>query len=73
MSSRGIGDRWLKGELPAGVGFAMNDRVEIRGGPYAGEAGTVVLLLGLSPEPQYLVALGGGQDVRVGQSALAAA
>jgi len=71
MSARGAGDRWLAGELPEGVTFAHHDVVEITAGRHDGESGVVVLLLGLHPEPRYLVALGAGRrDVPVRQSAL---
>jgi hypothetical protein len=68
---RGAGDRWLAGEQVEGVAFALNDAVEITNGANDGAHGTIVLLLGLAPEPSYLVALPGG-DVRVPQSALQA-
>jgi hypothetical protein len=71
MSTRGAGDRWLAGERPHGVTFDHHDAVDITEGRYAGESGVVVLLLGLQPEPRYLVALGAGRgDVPVRQSAL---
>lgn len=51
--------------------FDHHDAVDITDGRYAGESGVVVLLLGLQPEPRYLVALGAGRgDVPVRQSAL---
>jgi hypothetical protein len=71
MTIRGAGDRWLAGEKPDGVAFAHNEAVEITVGRHAGEAGAIVLLLALAPEPRYLVELGsGGGDVHVPQSAL---
>jgi hypothetical protein len=74
MSAPGAGDRWLAGQLPEGVAFAHHDTVDITVGRYAGEAGVVVLLLSLDPEPRYLVALSAGRgDVPVWQSALRAA
>lgn len=69
MSVRGAGDRWLAGELPPGVVFRLHDRVEITDGRFAGRAGTVALLIAVSPEPSYLVS-SGAADVRVRQSAL---
>jgi hypothetical protein len=71
MSSiHGVGDRWLAGEQVPGVLFGHHDAVEIAGGPHDGSRGTVALLLALSPEPRYLVALGARGDVRVSQSSL---
>ena len=68
--NQGVGDRWLAGEAVDGVCYALHDAVEITGGPLDGERGTIALLMGLSPEPSYLVMLAGRRDVRVRQSAL---
>lgn len=70
MSVRGAGDRWLAGERVDGVRFALHDRVEITSGARAGNAGAIILLLALAPEPRYLVSLDASGDVRVRQSAL---
>ena len=71
MELRGLGDRWLAGEPVPGVTFAHHDRVSIAAGRHAGERGLVQLLLAVSPEPVYLVDVGGGaHGVRVRQSAL---
>jgi hypothetical protein len=67
---RGAGDRWLAGREVPGVRFAHHDGVEVVAGSYVGARGTIALLIGLSPEPSYLVALGPGGDVRVRQSQL---
>lgn len=67
---QGIGDRWLAGEAIDGVHFALHDAVELVGGPLDGERGTISLLMGLAPEPSYLVSVGSGRDVRLRQSAL---
>jgi hypothetical protein len=73
MNVRGLGDRWLAGEAVPGVDFAHNDSVEILTGSHAEQSGVIVLLLGIEPEPVYLVALGSGRgDVRVRQSGLRA-
>ena len=67
----GLGDRWLRGERLPGVGFALHERVTIAGGSRDGQAGGVLLLLAVAPEPLYLVALDGGAgDLKVRQSAL---
>ncbi|HET7188484.1 MAG TPA: hypothetical protein VFI52_10025 [Gemmatimonadaceae bacterium] len=73
MTIRGLGDRWLAGGAVPGVAFAHSQVVEILTGSRAQERGTIALLLGLEPEPIYLVALGDGRgDVRVRQSGLRA-
>lgn len=67
----GLGDRWLAGEAVPGVLFALNDSVRIVGGAHAGEGGSIILLIGIRPEPTYLVELGSGRgDVRLRQSEL---
>ena len=70
---RGVGDRWLAGEAVDGVTFGHGARVEVAGGAHDGRRGTIALLLSLGADPAYLVALDGGGDARVRQSALAAA
>lgn len=70
---RGAGDRWLAGRSVVGVTFGHHDTVEITGGPYDGARGTIALLVAITPEPVYLVALGARGDVRVRQSSLSAA
>jgi hypothetical protein len=69
-SMRGVGDRWLAGEPVDGVRFAHHDRVEITGGALDGARGTIALLVGLVPEPSYLVSRGAAGDVKVRQSSL---
>ena len=69
--NRGVGDRWLAGERITGVEFALHDAVELVEGPSDGERGTISLLMGLSPEPSYLVTLTSARrEVRVRQSGL---
>lgn len=67
---QGLGDRWLAGESIPGVDFALHDAVELVGGPLDGERGSISLLMGLAPEPSYLVSVSGGRDVRLRQSGL---
>jgi hypothetical protein len=66
---RGVGDRWLAGEAVEGVEFSLHDRVQVVGGTFDGAIGSIALLVGLSPEPTYLVSLG-ARDVRVRQAEL---
>lgn len=73
MTIRGLGDRWLAGDAVPGVMFAHNEAVEILTGSRAQQRGTIALLLGVEPEPVYLVALSDGRgDVRLRQSELRA-
>jgi hypothetical protein len=69
-TNHGVGDRWLAGERVPGVTFALHDAVEITAGPFDGDHGTIALLMGLTPEPSYLVTVRTRGDVRVRQSAL---
>ncbi|HEU4560339.1 MAG TPA: hypothetical protein VFS20_20990 [Longimicrobium sp.] len=74
METRGLGDRWLKGDAIEGVLFARHDAVSIIGGPNSGDSGSIVLLMGVRPQPTYLVELGSGRgSVRVRQAELRAA
>lgn len=71
MTTPGAGDRWLAGDLPDGVRFPPQARVRVLAGPHAGAAGEIVLLIGLRPEPRYLVRLGAARgEVRLMQSVL---
>lgn len=72
-NNHGVGDRWLAGERIAGVAFALHDAVEIVAGPFDGERATIALLMGLAPEPSYLVTLPSRRDVRLRQSELRSA
>ena len=48
-------------------------QVRVIGGPHSGETGTILLLMGVRPQPTYLVQLASGRgDVRVRQSELSA-
>lgn len=69
----GAGDRWLAGERLDGVAFSLHDAVEVITGPFDGERGIIALLVGLAPEPSYLVTLRSRGDARVRQSSLRAA
>ena len=65
-------DRWMAGDLPTGVRFALNEPVEIRFGARRGTKGCVISLVGLEPEPRYLVELGSGENMEVRQFSLQA-
>ncbi len=70
--TRGAGDRWLAGDAVPGVSFALHDAVRVTGGEHDGARGTIALLIALSPEPSYLVAVAGRGDLRVRQRQLRA-
>jgi hypothetical protein len=71
METRGLGDRWLAGDAIEGVLFARHDAVSIVEGPNSGQSGSIVLLMGVRPQPTYLVELASGRgSVRVRQSEL---
>jgi len=74
VETRGLGDRWLAGDAIEGVLFARHDAVSITDGPNSGESGSILLLMGIRPQPTYLVELGSGRgEVRARQSELRAA
>jgi hypothetical protein len=62
--------RWMAGNVPYGVKFELNHSVEIVTGNYKGKAGAVISLIGVEPEPRYLVELGSGEDIEEFQRAL---
>ena len=73
METRGLGDRWLAGDVIEGVSFARHTAVSIVEGPHSGETGSIVLLTGIRPQPTYLVELASGRgSVRVRQAELRA-
>jgi hypothetical protein len=63
-------DGWMTNDLPEGVTFGVEAAVEIRFGQRRGTKGTVIGLLGLEPQPRYLVELPSGETVEVGQYSL---
>jgi hypothetical protein len=54
-----------------GVLFEHNDFVNILSGPNAGMSGSLVTVLSLLPEPEFLIELESGYDVTVLQSQVA--
>ena len=71
VETRGLGDRWLAGDAIEGVLFARNDTVRISDGPNSGQSGTIVLLMGIRPQPTYIVELDSGRGtVRARQAEL---
>jgi hypothetical protein len=65
-------NRWLVGESLPDVTYTLNQPVCLRTTSEP-QTGSVINLVGLEPEPKYLVELGSGKDVEVFQRHLAAA
>lgn len=65
-------DRWMGGESLPGVAYSPDQPIFVRSASKPQPAGTVVELMGLEPEPRYLVKLGSGPDVEVFQRNLTA-
>lgn len=61
---------WYSGRPIVGVRFSANDPVEVCEGVHVGAEGAVISLEGLTPEPEYVVELGSGDDVLLPQSFL---
>ena len=64
---------WMRNEPIEGAAFMLNRPVRVIDGPHAGETGTVISLLGLQPEPLYLVELASGADAEIPQPLLRSA
>jgi hypothetical protein len=69
--SSDIGQAFLWQEYIIGVNFRHNESVAVVSGPYAGEQGSLVSLVGLEPEPEFTLEAESGQDIQVRQSNLA--
>jgi len=68
---REVEDCWFSGQETPGILFHLHDSVSVKAGQHVGEAGSVIALLRLTPEPEYLVELGSGVgDIKVFQSKL---
>lgn len=63
-------ERWMAGELPPGVEYALTDRVEVAEGAHAGERGVIVAAVAFAPEPWFVVNLDAGTDIEVVQADL---
>jgi hypothetical protein len=62
---------WFAGETIPGIRFYLNDPVSVVAGQHIGKAGSVIALLRLKPEPEYLIEMGSGEgDIKVFQSRL---
>jgi hypothetical protein len=57
-----VDDEWMAGRLPDGVEFGLGHAIEVLSGLPRGQTGAVIALLGLEPEPRYLVELGSGKE-----------
>jgi transcription antitermination factor NusG len=66
--------RWLGGREIPGVRYKRNDIVRLLDGPFAGELGSVVGLLGTEPEPCYRVTVeASGVELEMSESSLGTA
>jgi hypothetical protein len=54
----------------SGIYFGHNDAVEVVGGDFVGDSGSVVSIEDLSGDPLYLIELSSGQDALISQSSL---
>jgi hypothetical protein len=70
IASAGLGDRWLRGDPLDGVAFGPQAAVQVIAGPHQGRRGVVRLLLGIAPQPVYVVTLETGARCKIAQDAL---
>jgi transcription antitermination factor NusG len=68
MRTRDIVQSFLNHTPISGVLFKHNDYIRVVDGPYAGQAGSLVTVIGLDPEPRFVVELESGADVEIMQS-----
>ena len=73
MDKVDLGQAFLNHEPIAGVSFEHNDYVKVIAGPHKGKFGSLVTVLSLLPEPEFILELDSGFDVQVLQSELAKA
>jgi hypothetical protein len=68
---REIEERWTFGEAIQDIKFSINEVVSVALGRHADKVGTVIALLRLTPEPEYLVEVETGEGaIKVFQSKL---
>jgi hypothetical protein len=68
-----VANQWMAGEILPGVTFSLNQPVHVEAGSGSRKSGSVISLLGVEPEPKYLVELGSGAHIEVFQQLLRAA
>jgi hypothetical protein len=66
-------EAFLSQESLPGVSFKLNQAVRVMAGEAMGGVGVVISIEALGVDPEYLVELAGGSDVRVRQSHLESA
>jgi hypothetical protein len=69
--SSDIGQAFLWQEYIVGVNFRHNESVAVVSGAHAGEQGSLVSLVSLEPEAEFILEAESGQDIQVRQSNLA--
>ncbi len=68
MKSQDIDQAFFDHTQIPGVVFECNDYVHIVGGPYSGKSGSLVTVIALEPEPEFILELESGFDIEVRQS-----
>ena len=68
--STDIGQAFLWREYIVGVEYSHNDFVEVVSGPYRGEQGSLVALVNLTPEPEFILESDSGQELHLLQSSI---
>jgi hypothetical protein len=71
--SADFGQAFLWREYIVGVEYEHNDHVEVVSGSHQGESGNLIALVGLQPEPEFVLEAESGQDIQVLQSSIARA
>ena len=69
--SADIGQAFLWREYIVGLEYQHNDSVEVISGPHKGERGSLVSLVNLDPEPEFILEAESSQDIHVLQSSIA--
>lgn len=69
-TSSDYGSAFLRQEFIVGVRLQRNESVVVVSGPHSGERGILIGLLGLEPEPEFVVRTESGHDIHVLQPVL---
>ena len=63
-----LGQAFLNREPIPGVNHSHNDYVRVVAGPHAGDAGSLVTVISVEPEPRFILEAESGHDIEVAQS-----
>ena len=69
--STDVGQAFLWQEYIVGVEYRHNASVEVVSGPHTGEQGSLVSLVSLEPEPEFILEAESRRDINVPQSSVA--